>query len=143
MNGMKRLVRAASIVAAAYPSLRALADVTPPPAGHGLAGTIVAARTAEEPKPQDPAPAPAPSPNPAPKNPIPILRGKVACPRKEIEKPKPAKPPAEYPRPKGDIARAARPSPQLVILLDGEAGEGMVIHPHGPDEPCSPIGRRS
>jgi hypothetical protein len=129
----------------ALASAGALADVTPPPGGSGVPGQVVAARLPDGERPRDPKQPQTPNPNPTPKqpDPIPILRGKIACPRKDPEKPKPAKKPDEYPRPKGDIARAQPPSPELVLRSEGSLDDGFVIHPHGPDEPCEPIGARA
>jgi hypothetical protein len=118
----------------------------PPLPGQMPAPRVVDATQPQEPKPNEPPPDQNRNPKPRPRE-LPKLMGKIACPRKPppteaatdepAEKPAP-KPPKEYPRPKGDIARARRPQAPwqlLAALTDG----AHLIHPHGPDEPCHEV----
>jgi hypothetical protein len=118
----------------------------PPLPGQMPAPRVVDATQPNDPKPSEPPPDPSKNPKPRPRE-LPKLMGKIACPRKPpekvidsdepVEKPAP-RPPKEYPRPKGDIARARRP--QAPWIFASVLGEGAhVIHPHGPDEPCHEI----
>ncbi len=143
-----------------YPRLRAgwalLIGATPalaaaPAWGDASVGNAKKPPDKRAPKdPQNP-----PSRDPAPPKTIePELGGKVAAPRppqpppegdKKAAEQKPKKPP---PMP-GGLARPSKHDPidfVEVSSLDGESIAGddwIVIHPHGPDEPCSQIGPAS
>jgi hypothetical protein len=132
----------------------------PPLPGQMPAPRVVDATQPQDPKPNEPPPDANRNPKPRPRE-LPKLMGKIACPRKppaevdaeepkESSRPSPSpdgawkgekpapKPPKEYPRPKGDIARARRPQAPWQLLAALEDG-AHVIHPHGPDEPCREI----
>jgi outer membrane biosynthesis protein TonB len=121
----------------------ALADVSPPPPPDpGRPPRPPVATPGEHPPPQA-------QPGKPPREP-PKLMGKIACPRKPGEMPAPAPPkpppaakkaaPAEKPKVdfmiEGGLARARPPAPLYRLA---SSGIGLVVHPHGPDEPCTPI----
>ena len=155
---MKRKLQAARPADAGYPTLRALLGLATA-APLALAATTALADASVPDKPPPP-PSTGDPQQPQPKPPeVPIhLGGKVACPRapKEQPAPKPQKKRDPDIRMKGQWGFNVRPpeaatysafgAPSLrrgpsFAIADILDGEGVVIHPHGPDEPCHPRGR--
>ena len=165
---MKRRVEPARANRVGYPRLSALlvgaaplvagsafADATIPVQGHttiAAPAVVVAPPPPQPPQPNHPTP---PTESPPPPHPVPPLGGKVACPRIPKEsnaKPDPKADPKvngkkrrEVPLLQGLIGRAQPPSSSAWQLLESASlDEGaIVIHPHGPDEPCEVVGRRA